>query len=136
MSRSGYTYDAENGALWRGMVASASRGKRGQKFLRELLAALDAMPEKSLIADFLERDGEVCAIGALAKAKGLDFSEVDADEPEEVGRIFDIAPCLAQEVAYMNDEFWEDQALTPVTPEQRWEKMRGWVVGQLNAKRS
>lgn len=54
MSRSGYSddYDGDNWDLirWRGAVTSAIRGKRGQAFLREALAALDAMPEKQLIA--------------------------------------------------------------------------------------
>lgn len=53
MSRSGYSedYDGDHWDLirWRGAVASSIRGKRGQAFLREALAALDAMPEKKLI---------------------------------------------------------------------------------------
>lgn len=53
MSRSGYSedWDGENWTFirWRGAVKSALRGKRGQAFLREALAALDAMPEKRLI---------------------------------------------------------------------------------------
>ena len=51
MSRSGYTDDFDDQwALirWRGAVTSAIRGKRGQEFLREMAAAMDAMPEKSL----------------------------------------------------------------------------------------
>lgn len=58
MSRSGYNDDIDNWALikWRGQVASAIRGKRGQKMLRDLLAALDAMPEKSLIVHELESE--------------------------------------------------------------------------------
>lgn len=60
MSRSGYTSECENFAMWRGRVASATRGKRGQSFFRALLAALDAMPEKSLITHALETEtGEV-----------------------------------------------------------------------------
>jgi hypothetical protein len=45
MSRSGYSDDLDPLALgrWRGRVASAMRGKRGQAFLREMLAAMDAM---------------------------------------------------------------------------------------------
>ena len=46
MSRSGYSddYEPSNIAMWRGQVASAMRGKRGQAFLRELIEALDAFP--------------------------------------------------------------------------------------------
>lgn len=68
MSRSGYCDDYDCDPLplgrWRGQVASAIRGKRGQAFLRELVAALDAMPEKRLIANDLEQAGNVCAIAA------------------------------------------------------------------------
>jgi len=41
MSRSGYSDDCEGSelAMWRGQVASAKRGKRGQRFFRELVAA-------------------------------------------------------------------------------------------------
>ena len=87
MSRSGYIDDFEDNwqlIKWRGQVASASRGKRGQQFFRDLLAAMDAMPEKRLITHELEEDGEVCAIGALCRARGVDMATIDPEEPEEV----------------------------------------------------
>lgn len=138
MSRSGYTADCENVALWRGMVMSATRGKRGQAFFIALLAALDEMPEKRLIKGELEaEDGEVCAIGALGKARGIDMSQMDPECPEDVAPAFNIATCLAQEVVYMNDEYY-DRTLTDdkkgyrdYTPEERWQKMRAWVVKQI-----
>lgn len=141
MSRSGYTDDSEGVALWRGMVASASRGKRGQQFFRDLLAALDAMPEKRLIADELEDHGEVCAIGALGKARGVDMSKLDPECPGQIAPVFNIAACLAQEVTYMNDE-WHRYYYDPYepgkaqqqheeTPERRWTRMREWVAEQL-----
>jgi hypothetical protein len=129
MSRSHYTYDIDNWELirWRGMVASAIRGKRGQKFLQDLLAALDAMPKKRLIADELEADGEVCAIGSLGRARGLDMNNIDPKDPPQVASAFNIAECLAQEVVYENDEgSWHDE-----TPEKRWERMRTWVAKQI-----
>ena len=61
MSRSGYVDDmCDEWALirYRGAVKSAIRGKRGQAFLREMLAALDAMPEKRLISGALVFDGQ------------------------------------------------------------------------------
>lgn len=138
MSRSGYSDDCENMAMWRGMVASATRGKRGQRFLGDLLAALDAMPEKRLINGALQTDdGEVCAIGALGKARGIDMSDVDSDEPSEVAPLFDIAECLAQEVVYMNDEYYDrtvtedKKSYRDYTPEERWQKMRAWVAKQI-----
>lgn len=134
MSRSGYT-DSGDIAMWRGMVASATRGKRGQQFFRELVAALDAMPEKRLIRDALEEQGEVCAIGALGRAKGVDMSQIDPECPEQVAPPFNIAECLAQEVVYMNDEYydyhWVGNDRTEYTPEERWKLMRAWAAKQI-----
>lgn len=139
MSRSGYSSDCENVAMWRGMVASATRGKRGQKFFRDLLAALDAMSEKRLIRDALEDDGEVCAIGALGRARAIDMSDLDPECPEQVAPLFNVAQCLAQEVVYMNDEWFHYHHIChegrykrmEYTPEERWQKMRAWVVSQI-----
>ncbi len=128
MSRSGYSDDGEYIAIWRGRVASATRGHRGQAFFRALLTALDAMPEKSLIAGELEQpDGQVCAIGALGKARGVDLSKIDPECPEQVAPVFDIAECLAQEVVYMNDEWGRYDE----KPEDRWIRMRRWVAEQI-----
>lgn len=133
MSRSGYSDGCDGWELikWRGMVASAIRGKRGQKLLRDLLEALDAMPVKRLIANELETaEGEVCALGAVGKARGLDMSELDPEEPEDVAAEFDIATCLAKEIVYENDEAgpWRGE-----TPEQRWTRVRAWVASKIAA---
>lgn len=135
MSRSGYHCDGDV-AMWRGMVASATRGKRGQAFFRALVAALDAMPEKRLIRDALQDEsGEVCAIGALGKARGIDMREIDPECPEQVAPAFGIAECLAQEVVYMNDEYFDfhyvREVRTEFTPEERWQHMRKWAAQQI-----
>ena len=102
MSRSGYSddYNDEHGALamWRGRILSATKGKRGQQFFRDLVAALDAMPEKRLIANSLEDDdtGAVCALGCLAKAKGAVLDPDDTTDYDKLGATFNIAPCLSQ----------------------------------------
>jgi len=51
---------------------STLRGKRGQAFLRELVAALDALPQPELSEGALgdRRTGCVCALGAVALAQG------------------------------------------------------------------
>jgi hypothetical protein len=129
MSRSNYSddYDQQQLAMWRGQVASAIRGKRGQAFLRDLLAALDAMPEKRLITNSLEAAGEVCAIGSLGRARGIDMSNIDPEDSETVAGTFNIADQLAREVVYENDEgTWK-----PETPEERWSRMRAWVASQI-----
>lgn len=131
MSRSGYSDDSENYAMWRGVIASATRGKRGQKFFRDLVVALDAMPEKSLVAGDLEtEDGEVCALGALGRHKGADMSDVETTDYEALGATFDIADQLAQETMYWNDEAGPYKG---ETPEARWTRVRAWAAKQIRS---
>lgn len=133
MSRSGYSEcDSHWQAIkWRGQVASATRGKRGQTLLIELRDALDAMPIKKLIKDELVTEsGEFCALGVLGAKKGLDMKELDPDEPQQIGEAFDISHVLASEIVYENDESdWRE------TPEDRWKRMRWWVDMQIIQKR-
>ena len=140
MSRSGYDDDYCDDELaagrWRGMVASAIRGRRGQAFLREMLAALDAMPEKRLIAeDLVNEDGDVCAMGVVGRCRGLDMENLDPEDPEQVAKFFGIAEPLVQEIAYENDEkrIWDAKlnGCRDATPEERWWRMREWVVGNI-----
>lgn len=132
MNRSGYSeeYD-DNWTLirWRGVVASSIRGKRGQAFLRELVEALDAMPEKRLIAHELRQDGEVCALGSVGAKRGIDLESIDPEDHATLSRVFNVAEPLIQEVEYMNDE----GAWYNATPEQRWQSMRAWAVEHIKA---
>jgi hypothetical protein len=136
MSRSGYTdecYGREL-AMWRGQVASAIRGKRGQAFLREMVAALDAMPEKRLIAGTLRKGGEVCAIGAVGVARGVENLEtIDPEDYLRIARVFGIAHQLVQEIEYENDDDWYENE---VSPERRWSRMRRWAASQLTDKQA
>lgn len=130
MSRSGYTDGGDPLDLgrWRAIIASATRGKRGQSFFRELLTALDAMTEKKLVHGELQDDsGCVCTLGAGAAAKGVDPNTLDTYDYPKLGETFDIAHQLAQEVMYENDEgSWGNE-----NPERRWERMREWVSQQI-----
>lgn len=133
MSRSGYSDSCSDWELicWRGAVASAIRGKRGQSFLQDLIAALDAMPEKSLIAHELENpSGEVCALGCVGKARGVSMGDLDPYDRESVATTFHIAEALASEIMYENDDavWWKDK---PETPERRWERVRAWAVSNI-----
>lgn len=137
MSRAQYDdcLDSWDLIRWRGAVAQATRGARGQAFLREMLAALDAMPEKRLIRNELVRaDGAVCALGAVACARGLDASKIEPEEPEQVAGAFGIAPALAREIAYENDEthVMRGDALYD-EGERLWRHMRAWVQKQIKA---
>lgn len=169
MSRSGYTDDCEDNwslICWRGAVASSIRGKRGQAFLKELLAALDAMSDKRLIREHLQIDGwqpkwddcqqlivgadelvaqdgtvsamgDVCALGALGRVRGLDMDDLDPEDIEYVANAFGIPRALACEIVYMNDEMldreWvhEKREYRAVTPEERWHRMRTWVANLI-----
>lgn len=131
MSRSGYSDDIEHLDLgrWRGQVASAIRGKRGQAFLRELAAAMDAMPEKRLIANALiTPQGDCCTMGVICAARNISVGGIDETEPTEVGALLGIAPQLAAEIAYKNDE-GGDTCIE--NPEQRWRRMRQWVAKKI-----
>lgn len=147
MSRSGYTEDQDDQwahIRWRGAVKSALRGKRGQAFLREMAAAMDAMPVKRLVAMELEAAGEVCAIGSVGRARGVDMSKLDPEDYSTVAGTFGIAECMAQEIVYMNDEYWywstdakgvinKDEAGKHlyITPEERFTKMRAWIEAHI-----
>lgn len=130
MSRHGYSDDCKNVAMWRGVIASAIRGKRGQAFFRSLVAALDAMPDKQLVKGELQTtEGAVCALGCLGKAQGVDMGSVDTKDWGKLGKLFDIAPQLAQEVMFVND----DQFRTSV-PAHRWIIVRDWAARQIRVE--
>lgn len=141
MGRAGYTDDIgsqeEQWAhiRWRGQVASAIRGKRGQAFLRELVEALDAMPEKRLISNVLEHAGNVCAIGSVGVKRGIDMTVLDPEDPGPIAASFGIAEQLVREIEYENDEAyfgWDAKAgKCTFTPEGRWKHMRAWAAAHL-----
>lgn len=166
MSRSGYTDDNDDqwaSIRWRGAVKSALSGKRGQAFLRELLSALDAMPEKELTTAELQVDGQFCALGVVGQARGVDLAQVDTEDWQQLSSTFGIAESMAREIMYENDdcvanEEWTDveihgpmrpnypdwnshkrSVLVPVkrAGEQRWFYMRKWVASQItNSERT
>ena len=130
MSRSGYTDECENNwdmIRWQGAKKWAIRGRRGQQFFRDLIAALDAMPEKALIAEELEADGEVCALGALGRQRGMGMQDLDPEDPKQVAASFGISETLARETVYINDE----GGLRGETPQKRWQRVRDWAEQQL-----
>lgn len=146
-------------ALWQANCNRSLQGKKGQVALRELEAALLALPEKRLIADkMVDADGEVCAIGALAKHKGRDLlaephlgpdDEFDGEgEMEEIGVELGMPRLVAWKVVCKNDVDFSDSELVvfegpyrwpaerpnayvPITPERRYQKMLAWVQRQL-----
>ena len=131
MSRSGYDDDCSGWTLicWRGAVNSALKGKRGQKTLREIRDALDAMQVKELAADSLvSADGQFCTLGALGAARGMPLDSLVPDDPEGVAEKFGIATAMVREIVYENDECgpWLPYPQRE-TPANRWLRMRNWV---------
>jgi hypothetical protein len=145
MSRSGYVDDYNGWAFicWRGAVASALKGKRGQSFLVELRDALEAMPVKRLVTDTLQADGEFCTLGVLGAKRGLDMAPIDAHCRESVSQAFGIAEALAAEIVFENDEHPGEYKqvdgsykLIPETPESRWVRMHKWVVENIKVEQT
>lgn len=163
MSRSGYTDDCEDQwahIRWRGAVKAAITGKRGQDFLRELAAALDAMPVKELVANEFHADGQFCTLGVVGAKRGVDLSAFDPDDSEVrigIAKSLGIAEAMAAEVMYLNDDDYDDwrwvevEVCGPVRPHypewgrhtqsvrvdnphaaaRRWRRMRAWVQEQI-----
>lgn len=167
MSRSGYTDDyGDDDPLalgrWRQAVKRAIEGKRGQALLRELLEALDAMPDKRLYrGNFATADGEFCTLGALGAKRGTKMDDLGDEgdcDATQVGQRFGIAPAMAAEIMYMNDEYavddwkwieveicgpirthWPDWGKHTKTvrvhnehaADERWQRMRKWVASEL-----
>lgn len=113
--------------LWQANCERSLRGKHGQEELKELRAALLAMPDKRLIYGLLEADGEVCAIGAYARHKGLDLSKYDPeDATDEVGIEAGMPTLVAWKVVEMND-----MELSHLSPEVRYERMLKWIESKI-----
>jgi hypothetical protein len=131
LSRSGYSDYWEGDVLanlYRGAVKSALQGKRGQAFLKEMLAALLTIPDQRLARDELivADDNTVCALGAVGKARGLDMGGMDPYDYHTVAGTFNIAEAMAREIMYENDSRWKGE-----TPEQRWLRMCNWIKGAI-----
>jgi len=135
MSRSGYVDDLDMGQLnlYRATVDRTINGKRGQAFLREMAAAMDAMTEKVLIAsELINEDGDVCAIGSACKARGIDASNIDSECPDSVGFLVGISRTLAAEIEFINDE--DGPYYRSEKPEDRWLRVRRWVGSKIIAE--
>lgn len=116
--------------LWQANCRRSIKGTRGQRELRELEAALVALPEKRLIHGELTDDsGGVCAIACYAKHKGVDLSPFDLDdESDQAGIKAGMPRLVAWKVVELNDI-----ELERVTEEQRYLAVLEWVREQLAA---
>ena len=127
MNRSGYAESDDDdvgdadAAEWHRKVVAAMHSTEGQAFLREMAAALDALPGKWLIdGSLVNDDGDCCAIGAVCRARGIATAGMDDDGINCTAERLGVPWPLAAEIAYVNDGYRE-------TPEARWQRMRRWV---------
>lgn len=161
MSRSGYVEEVEDPLAygrWRAAVKSALHGKRGQALLRDLAQTLDAMEDKRLYpGSFATAEGEYCTLGVLGAKRGIKMDDLGDEydcDTKRVGERFGIAPAMAAEIMWLNDEYlvemvtWHEEDLCgPVRPNwpdfnrktfsvlvknpdharERWLKMREWI---------
>ncbi len=134
MGRAGYSedvYDYWAHIRWRGAVASAERGRRGQTLLKDLLSALDSMAVKRLIeGDLKTPDGEVCALGALGVARYMNVDSLDPKDHECMAKEFAVAKALIREIEFQNDE----GTYYPETSEERWARVRQWVASKIRTE--
>lgn len=140
--------------LYHANCARSLGGRKGQAALRELEAALVALPTKRLIANALVHEGDVCAIGALALKRGV-LSLGEEDEGEEmvdVGESLGMPRLVAWKVVEANDidnETYSVRAPGPnqyqwpeytpgyrlsvhTTPEERYVNVLKWVRANLS----
>lgn len=73
--------------------------------------------------------GVVCALGAVAVARGVDVITLDTEDNRGIARLFGISDRLVMEIEFENDE-----ALAYYSPEERWYRMREWAVRHLRDK--
>ena len=132
MSRSGYSDECDDHwryIMWRGAVSSALRGARGQAFLREMVSALDAMPDKVLATEELQHDGAFCALGVVGAARGVNLSRINTESWAQLAETFGLSQAMAREIMFENDECF--CARDPDAGRRRWAYMRHWAASNL-----
>lgn len=105
-----------------GEVVPTSAGSNHRQLLVALAKALDAMPEKVLIRGAFEMDGQYCALGALAKERGLLENSADGFR---IAEVFGVEPEEVFEIVRVNDGLIEED------PAERWLGVREWVRSKL-----
>jgi hypothetical protein len=119
---------------WENATNRAFNGKRGLVVLQEMERALLALPQPRLIANYVAHEGEVCAVGAFAKYKGVDLAEFEALDEDEadsndtanLGIRAGMQRTIAWTLAHMNDEVCSRK-----TPEERFEYVLGYVRSMI-----
>ena len=137
----------------------AIEGKKGQEFLKKLLAALDAMELKELHTDdFKNKNGGLCAIGCYANHFKIRVDDLYSDDAFSISKRLGISKTLAFKIIFQNDENLVNDEMRidfllvgpvrprfpewgshhqvryvpdPDAPRKRWEAMRQWVSDNI-----
>lgn len=129
--------DPSQEGLAAGALRSAIRGERGQRFTRDLVQALDALPSPELAAGALEdeKTGCCCALGAVRRLRGADavplwFDPMEEDmAPDVLAKPFNISETLAWAVVQANEGGMTGNDES--TRRLRWKQVRDWAARQL-----
>ena len=133
--------------LWQANCRRSLKGRRGQAALRELIAALNSLPEKRLIHGSLCKDGDVCAVGAIAlqrrvhagEERAAVLSDLEANSTDEWGESEEtdeyaagalglprlVAWKIVEQNDIINDDVWEVHH-GPVRPHHA--SYKGWIA--------
>lgn len=87
--------------IWQANCRRSLGGKRGQSALKELEAALLALPEPRLVYGALCHEGDVCAVGAIALRRRIangQSRDAALDALEHGAGTDDYADCYGEEV--------------------------------------
>ncbi len=113
-------------AFFEKRLETSLAGKRGQNFLKELAAEMDAMPVKELVkGDLVTKDGACCALGVVCKSRKINVEKLDPDEHLDVANVLDISLPMAGRIAWLNDDDVDQNDA------DRWKRMRKWVSEQI-----
>lgn len=155
-----YTEERRQYGIWKSNLARQIYSQRGQTFLRELLAALEALPQKVLIAGAIAKRGAVCPFGALAVSRSTadgqdrelvlaDLSKivVDPDLPGWEGQdmdewaqtVLDAPNMLAWQIPFENDSHLEQNldeeghciGLRAPSDEERYAHVIKWIRNRI-----
>ena len=119
-------------ALWQANCERSMRGKRGRQALLDLEAELLSMTDKRLIGDDLAANGEVCAVGALMRHRGVDQQHLEQlndsglESDELAVREAKVPSLVAWNLVELNDI-----ELEHATPEERYQTVLSRVQTYL-----
>lgn len=152
-------HDIAANGRWKASLNRAIKGKRGQAFLRAFIDQLESMPldKRELGADSItEPSGAMCSLGVMLHANGKPAPSPESEsylgpfegweewETREwwtenagpaIAEDLNIAKSMAEEIMYVNDEWFNPPRDCPRQRERRlrWAYMLRWAKSKLVA---